>query len=140
MLQIVSPLPMMIPLKTLSQSTFKNLRSSESVDDFMPGIGRCSLVLVWTIESISSSLLRSLGMEGDFNRMFLFSDAVSSLAALLRILLVLCLADLDEGGRGNDDNPLLGPTLNPLLGWGVVQTISLLLLRKSLYLGGCGEL
>jgi len=82
-------------------------------------------------------------MDGDFSRMFLFSSAVSSLADLLSILLCLTdlLGNLDVEGRGKD-KPLLevGPTLKPLLGLGLGYPTSLLLLIKSLYLLGLGEL
>lgn len=70
-----------------------------------PGIALCSLVRVWTIESISSSRVLSIGIDGDFNRWNLFSGVaiVSSLAKCRNI--PWCSVDRPGGGR---ENPRLG--------------------------------
>lgn len=97
----------MMPLNTLSQSTRRDRLSSESVADLKPGIALCSLVLVCTIESINSSLVLSLGMEGDLSRMCLDEETLisSSLGDILNT--VLCLEVLSIG-RGGRDCPLRG--------------------------------
>lgn len=98
----------MMPLNTLSQSTRRDRLSSESVADLKPGIALCSLVLVCTIESINSSRVLSLGMDGDLSRMFLLDEETlisSSLGDILNT--VLCLEVLSIG-RGGRDCPLTG--------------------------------
>jgi len=97
----------MMPLYTLSQSTRKDRLSSESVADLNPGIALCSLVLVCTIESISSSLVLSLGIDGDFIRVCLDVESLklSSIGDILKT--VLCLGVLSRG-RGGSDCPLTG--------------------------------
>lgn len=71
--------------------------------DLNPGIALCSLVLVWTIESISSSRVLSRGIEGDLSLKFLFSDAAAtawSLAeCLITVLLRVVLSGRGDGGR-----------------------------------------
>merc|ERR1719341_1611867 len=113
MLQIVSPLPMMIPLKTLSQSTRSERLSSKSVADLKPGMALCSLVRVCTIESINSSLVLSRGIDGDFSRMCLLLVKLSSPSQLLNTVLVR--ADLSKRGGGMEAPRVGGGKVVPRL-------------------------